>query len=377
MKLLIAGDFVPIQRTAQEINSGNYRCLDAFRPIIEATDYSIVNFESPVVENEATKIVKQGPNLKCTTHGVDAVKKAGFKCVTLANNHFYDYGEVGVNDTIITLKEKKIDFVGGGRNIDEASNILYKKINGETLAIINCCEHEFSIAGKTRGGCNPLDPVCQYISIKEAKKKADFVLVIVHGGHEGYQLPSPRMQRTYRFFIDIGADIVINHHQHCYSGYEVYNEKPIFYGLGNFCFDKFKKGQNSLWNEGYAVEIDLNKDLLGYKLHPYIQCAEEPIIKLLQEGIYKKKIDELNEIIKEPIELEEKFKEFCSGRENSMIIKVMSAIDNKYLRKLVSLHLLPSCISKQKVINTLNYIRCESHRDVLLSGIQKKYSKYE
>lgn len=43
------------------------------------------------------------------------------------------------------------------------------------------------------------------------------------------------MQEIYRFFVDIGADAVINHHQHCYSGYEVYKEKPIFYGLGNFC----------------------------------------------------------------------------------------------------------------------------------------------
>ena len=27
----------------------------------------------------------------------------------------------------------------------------------------------------------------------------------------------------YRFFIDASADAVINHHQHCYSGYEEYH----------------------------------------------------------------------------------------------------------------------------------------------------------
>lgn len=52
----------------------------------------------------------------------------------------------------------------------------------------------------------------------------------MHGGHEHYQLPSLRMQETYRFFIDAGADVVVNHHQHCFSGYEIYNNKYIFMG---------------------------------------------------------------------------------------------------------------------------------------------------
>ena len=42
------------------------------------------------------------------------------------------------------------------------------------------------------------------------------------------------MKETYRFFVDCGADAVINHHQHCYSGYEYYKDKFICYGLGNF-----------------------------------------------------------------------------------------------------------------------------------------------
>ena len=97
---------------------------------------------------------------------------------------------------------------------------MYKRKDGETLAIINCCEHEFSIADDDSAGANPLNPIQQYYKIKEARLNADYVLVIVHGGHEMYQLPSLRMVDTYRFFIDAGADAVVNHHQHCFSGYE-------------------------------------------------------------------------------------------------------------------------------------------------------------
>jgi poly-gamma-glutamate capsule biosynthesis protein CapA/YwtB (metallophosphatase superfamily) len=67
--------------------------------------------------------------------------------------------------------------------------------------------------------------------IKEAKATHDKVIVIVHGGHEYYNLPSPRMQKQYRFYADQGADFVVGHHTHCISGYEVYNGVPIYYSL--------------------------------------------------------------------------------------------------------------------------------------------------
>lgn len=95
----------------------------------------------------------------------------------------------------------QIDFVGAGRNIREAAKIFYRNIEEKRLAIINCCEHEFSIATEISGGANPLNPIQQYYAILEARKFADFVLVIVHGGHEHFQYPSPRMLETYRFLL--------------------------------------------------------------------------------------------------------------------------------------------------------------------------------
>ena len=98
------------------------------------------------------------------------------------------------------------------------------------------------------------------------------MLVIVHVGPEHYQLLIPRMKEMYRFFIDVGADVVVNHHQHCFSGYEIYKEKPIFYGLGNFCFDWIGK-RNGMWNEGLllSLTLDLNHKR-QFVLIPYRQC---------------------------------------------------------------------------------------------------------
>ena len=53
--------------------------------------------------------------------------------------------------------------------------MLYKEIDGQMLAIINCCEHEFSIATEITAGSNPLNAIQQYYSIKEARQKSDYV----------------------------------------------------------------------------------------------------------------------------------------------------------------------------------------------------------
>ncbi|MBQ9230186.1 MAG: CapA family protein [Prevotella sp.] len=190
-----------------------------------------------------------------------------------------------------------IDTVGGGLSLNEASLILYKNVAGKKLAVINCCEHEFSIATESTAGSNPLNPIQQFYAIQTARQHADYVVVIVHGGHERFQLPSPRMQETYRFFIDAGADAVVNHHQHCYSGYEYYQGKPIFYGLGNFCFDTDMPCENS-WYEGYIVELNFtNREKIEHRIIPYTQCMGNCKINILPESYYDRRISELNSIL--------------------------------------------------------------------------------
>ena len=235
VNLLIAGDFCPNDRVARLIEQEEYSdILGEIKPIIAQMDYSLINLECPIVECPIKPKEKQGPNLKASQFAVKLIKYVNFKCVTLANNHFLDYGDEGVSHTLNILRYEHLDFVGGGEDLSRASGILYKDINGKKIAFINCCEHEFSIATEHSAGANPLNPIQQYYAIVEAKNKADYVIIVVHGGHEYFQLPSPRMQEIYRFFVDIGADAVINHNQHCYSAYEVFIEKPILFGMGNF-----------------------------------------------------------------------------------------------------------------------------------------------
>lgn len=365
MKVLVAGDFCPQNRVVSCFEKEDYATVfGSIRTITSKADFSIVNLECPIIEGSERPIAKFGPNLSCSEKGLKAIKWAGFNCVCLANNHFLDYGEAGVASTIEYCKRNELDFVGGGMNLSAAQRVLYKKIGDKVLAIINCCEHEFSIATETKAGSNPLNPVWQYYAIQEARVIADYVIVIVHGGHEHFQLPSPRMVDTYRFFIDAGADAVINHHQHCFSGFEEYHKKPIVYGLGNFCFDE-PDNPHSTWVEGYAVTLCLNDNETSFEIHQYRQCAEYPQIELLPHNPYSNRLVELNNTIQNASLLQVECDKYYSYNADEYG-NIFEPIRNRYYLGAKKRHWLPSFICNRRRLIAENYISCESHRDRLL-----------
>ena len=118
MKVFIAGDYCPQERVATIIKDRESRneVLRDLSEEIHGTDYSIVNFECAIVGDDKKgyqPIEKFGPCLSCTPESVEVLSEVGFKCVTLANNHFRDYGDAGCEATISCLKSAAIDYVGG------------------------------------------------------------------------------------------------------------------------------------------------------------------------------------------------------------------------------------------------------------------------
>lgn len=375
VNIAICGDFVPNNRTMSIIERGQHKELfEEVSKTLSEADFSIINLEAPIVEHSANPIKKAGPNLKTSPSIINSLKYLGIDAVTLANNHFYDYGEIGVGDTIKELDKNNIIHVGGGDTIDEAAKTLYVTINSKKIAIINCCEHEYSIASSSTGGSNPLEPIRQYYKIKEARLNAEYIIIIIHGGIEGYQLPTPRMKEIYRFFIDSGADAVVNHHQHCYSGYEIYNNKPIFYGLGNFSFDWVKK-RDGIWNEGYIVLLKLNPNSqIDFELIPYTQGDKKPGIELMKDesrNTFFNRINDMNAIIANDNSLLENYQSFLQ-KTRRVQKTIISPYGNRYLRALCVRGLLPSFISNRSLRSLQNKVMCESHRERLLDFLQHK-----
>lgn len=374
IKLLITGDFCIHDRMQKYDSSEIVAAMSSVTPYIKEADYAITNLESAVFDGVYKPITKCGPNLSCSSESVKAINELGFKGVTLANNHIADFGSEALDETLRTLEHYGIDYFGAGRNLKEASQIMYISINGKKIAIINCCENEYTIATETAGGANPLDVVTISRAIKEAISKADYTIVIVHGGTEHYNLPTPRMQKWYRFFVEEGADVVINHHQHCYSGYEIYEGKPIVYGLGNFCFD-CDGLRGCGWNKGYMVQVELDKDV-QIELIPYEQCDEKAGTYVLnQREEFDKNIRVLNSIIFNEAEVYKRFEELVVSKKDEYTW-IFDIQQNRALRRLAKKGLLPKKFAKEvlpatiledkeKFLTLLSYFQCEAHHDVM------------
>lgn len=365
MKVLVCGDFTTCGRGREAIEMQNALCKGII-DIVKSVDVSIVNLEAPVSDSNDQKLVKHGPNLRTSISTISYLKSCGFTHVTLANNHFYDYCDAGVEKTINALIENNIGYVGAGRTLDE----LRKPLDLGAVVVLNYCEHEFSVHEPM--GCNPLNPIQVFYDITKAKSTNKKVIVIVHGGHEGYNLPSPRMVELYRYFIDCGASVVVNHHQHCYSGWEEYKGGKIFYGLGNFFFDDFRpaRHRNKIWNSGYMVELDT--DIMGVRIIPYYQCLSKANVELMNmadSDVFFNDIDEKNAIIKNKNELNAHFDKFCKSQRKFRIAQ-LSPYSSRLLQAICRMGLIPSFVCKRKKISLWNVIRCESHRDVMLRSLR-------
>lgn len=374
-RIIIAGDYCPRMRVGEAFANQDFSCLAQVKPLAQRVDYALVNFECPIVEETKAPIVKYGPALKTDALALNPLLEVGFHGVTLANNHFRDYGDGGCLATLAHLKKVGLDYVGGGSSLAEAQSILYKEIRGHRFAFVNFCEHEFSIATTHQAGAAPMDLIDNYKQIVEARQHADYVVVIVHGGHEMYQLPSPRMKKLYRFFVDLGADAVVNHHQHCYSGYEFYQGKPIVYGLGNFCFDSTSK-ERSIWNEGYLAELIFDDSQIRLLLHPYVQCHTSADVQLLQ-GVQKMQFEEsirqLNAIIQNDDLLQASFDEWVK-QQTPHKMKVFASFHNRYLNYFAGRGWIPWMVSQRELLGILNHVDCEAHRDITIASLKNKIS---
>jgi len=378
LTLTISGDFC----ITQMYLSKNL-IQEKIQTLFKKADINIVNLECPVNNGgEANKIIKNGPHLQTQKEIFKFLQQLNITAVTLANNHILDYDFQGLQSTIDACRENKIAYTGVGENLKDAAKPLVLEKNDLKIAIVNFCENEWSIATEETAGANPLDITENFAQIERAKTLADFVIVIIHGGNENFSLPSPRIKKIYRFFADNGADAVISHHTHCISGFEVHNNVPIFYGLGNMIFTY--KSESPEWFTGLTLKLTLHKDLpIKWELVPTTQSKEGFVLDILEgeerEEVFQK-IEKYSAIIADEEKLKLEWVSFVKSR-NEQYLLAFSAINllpSKYLRGILRrLGIINLLYPRKFLLPVVNYTFCEAHLDVIKEVFKNKLLKNE
>lgn len=244
--LLFAGDIILSDYVAAFVGENTGYVFDRWKPGSEA-DVFMVNLEHPITT--ATQKVEKKYNFKMSpAYGV-ILKDAGVTLVTSANNHIFDYGYEGIDDTMHYLDSLGIPFVGIGKNLAEARKPVILERKGKILGFLGYFGGggEFA-AGKNAPGYAPR--ITRYVveDVERLRSQVDLVVVNFHWGTERASVPEDWQVRLARRTIDAGADVIIGHHPHVLQGVERYKGKIIAYSLGNFVF-----GGNSLHTYDTAV----------------------------------------------------------------------------------------------------------------------------
>ena len=334
MEILIAGDLVPTQSNIEIFNNADVITLlgQELLSLWNSADIRIFNLEVPLTDKE-TPISKCGPNLIAPISTINGIKALNPSLITLANNHILDQGYLGMKSTTGILNEHGIPFVGIGKNLFEASKPYIIQKDDLNIGIYACAEHEFSIATEISSGANPFDPLESLDHIQSLKDICNYVIVLYHGGKEHYRYPSLNLQKTCRKMAQKGADLVICQHSHCVGSHEEYEGSTIVYGQGNFVFNKH---DNEFWNNSLLIKVSIDNNL---------QIEYIPIVK---EG---------NSI------------RLATGMVAEEILSGFGKWKSRIDRRLLNNMLLKQKYNSKKLLAIQNYIECEAHRELLISGL--------
>ncbi len=347
------------------INKAKYEIDANVKNTFEEATYAILNLEGPIIDNENnfSKYQKVGTHLLQPVGAIEMLKTLNVKYVSGANNHIFDYGKNGIDHTAELLAKNQITFAGFGKNFYEAQRCI--NLHNSNISIICATEEEFAVADNNSFGVYSLYNEKIKKQIQELKNDNRYVIIYPHGGGEMIPLPSNFIRNKYRELIDAGADLIVAHHPHIPQGWEQYNDKLIFYSLGNFIHRSFKNSKGLI----LKIEIEDNK-LKKYSCHQ-IKCEDNKLF--FNDSNFYKYIETINNILSDDVLFEALYQEQSINMYKGYYKKYLTGLfvkkDTKTkIKEFIKKNLLKENKNvyikneKNDSLNLLHLLRNESHR---------------
>jgi len=217
--------------------------IDAMHP-----DARIVNLETAATTNPAAW---PGKDVLYRTHpeNVAVLRAARIDCCALANNHILDWGYAGLLETLDSLQSADLAIAGAGRNRSEAQAPAVIDLGAGRVIVVGLGSTTSGIppewaATEDRPGVDLVDGRATGVAERAAariapvRRPGDVVVASVHwGANWGYHVPEEQ-RRLAHALIDVGGvDVVHGHSSHHSLGIELYDERLILYGCGDFITD--------------------------------------------------------------------------------------------------------------------------------------------
>ncbi|MGB5179640.1 MAG: CapA family protein [Gammaproteobacteria bacterium] len=214
-----------------------------------APDVRIVNLETSVTQSEDYWQGK-GINYRMHPDNIHCITSAGIDCCVLANNHVMDWGYSGLEETLQALHKVNIQTAGAGLNEEEAKAPAVIEVAGKGRVVVLSIGMESSGiswdwgASPSRPGVNVLSGLSSHTvrqiseQLQTLKRPGDMVIASIHwGGNWGYEISREQRRFAHQLIDEAGVDVIHGHSSHHAKGIEVYHDKPVIYGCGDFIND--------------------------------------------------------------------------------------------------------------------------------------------
>jgi poly-gamma-glutamate synthesis protein (capsule biosynthesis protein) len=241
-------------------------------------DVRIINLETSITSSEdccpdKEVLYRMHPgNIGCLT-------AAGIDCCCLANNHVLDWGYRGLEETLQTLDRAGVAHAGAGRNNAAAAAPAVLDVAGKGRVLV------FALGSPTSGiprawgatddraGVNLLEDLSEATArevaaqMRQVRRPGDVTVVSIHWGTNwGYRVPAEQIHFAHRL-IEEGVDVVHGHSSHHVKSLEVYRDRLILYGCGDFLTDYEGIGGNEAFRGDlalmYLVRVDAREGRLA------------------------------------------------------------------------------------------------------------------
>ncbi|MBQ7943086.1 MAG: CapA family protein [Lachnospiraceae bacterium] len=283
LKLAFVGDMNlaegwPTTKFLDSQNGNIYECISPeLIKIMQDADIFMPNNEFTYSER-GSALKGKAWTFRANPLRVSVMQELGADITLLANNHTYDYGPDSLIDTLDTLNNANIAYVGAGKNLQNAIQPYYYVYEDLIVAYVAASQAEKhkmtpQATDTTPGILRCYDMTLFLDVIKQASKNADIVIANIHWGTEGSNYLEQYQRDLAYQMIDAGADAIVGSHAHVLQGMEFYNGKPIMYNLGNFWFNA-----KTMYTGIYELEIDTAaKEISGVRFVPATQTGCQTI----------------------------------------------------------------------------------------------------
>ena len=200
-----------------ERNDGDYGYyLAKVRDVFREGDFTIANLEGTFTSHT----VKEPKTFNFSApEGYKNVLMWGcVDAVSLGNNHTYDFGEIGYQDTMRALDSINIPYFGHDK-------YLVKEVCGVKIGMFSLLDY----------GCQYYHEIDKALAWLKSQN-CDLIIASMHWGIEHTYAQTWAQIQMAHYLVDHGVDLVLGSHPHVLQGIEKYNGRYIIYSLANFCF---------------------------------------------------------------------------------------------------------------------------------------------